>query len=527
MATPATDNTPFIPVTQPRNAKKAKTTAQAGNHAKPEIESELRLVFQLPQKSTTAFNPASSTKHLLTEMIKHDPTIMFKALEDEDMYYPAHDPFPIKEKDFQQYFHVHNQPKRSVRPNLITIGCHVFSSKTINEIKKSTLETHTMMEWLTANHIFIEADTLGRRAIRTIGYFFNVHPNITHRTSFKTNISDALDRVRMKKSEAIELAPEAAESYELDIDDEDDTFPFVPPFEIFVTYVGYGTGTTRVRTRALAIKTNVVYGQLLHELLLRMATNKTDKTDNPLLKYVPVGTAHTLGPEPYKQLIRTNNAYLNSVATIPVIGIPDEALELRIETRNSDHNPCYKTLKEIFLDNEWCCNIEPTETAGKILFITTKGDLDVGRQWLDENLAALFTVHLPKNQHFRPDPENPIAKRKENDQVTPTLQAYMDSLKQTIQPTALSSKSNQSKFAKPPTTRASQLIPISYKQTLEKNLPKTLATQKQPPKTDNNKKRRTNDNSSTKSTDNDTEVTMLSNQTTAITDLKQEIIATL
>jgi len=246
MATPETDNNPFIPVTKPRNAKKAKASAQVGTHAKPEIESELRLVFQLPQKSTTAFNPASSTKHLLTEMIKHDPTIMFKSLEDEDMYYPAHDTFPIKEADFKQYFHVHNQPKRPVRPNLITIGCHIFSSKTITEIKKSTLESHTMMEWLTANHIFIEADTLGRRAIRTIGYFFNVHPNITHRTSFKTNISEALDRVRMKKSEVIELAPEAADTYELDIDDEDDTFPFVPPFEIFVTYVGYGTGTSRV-----------------------------------------------------------------------------------------------------------------------------------------------------------------------------------------------------------------------------------------------------------------------------------------
>jgi len=87
---------------------------------------------------------------------------------------------------------------------------------------------------------------------------------------------------------------------------------------------------------------------------------------------------NTLGPEPYKQLIHTNNAYLSSVATIPVIGIPDEALELRIETRNSDNNSCFKTLKEIFLDNEWCCNIEQTETASKILFITTKDDLDTG-----------------------------------------------------------------------------------------------------------------------------------------------------
>jgi len=244
MATPATNNTPFIPVTKPHNAKKAKASAQAGTYVKPKIKSELCLVFQLPQKLTMAFNLASSTKHLLTKMIKHNLMIMFKSLEDDNMYYPAHEPFPIKESDFQQYFQVHNQPKHPVQPNLITIGCHLFSSKMINEIIKSTLEMHTMMEWLTANHIFIEADTLGCRAIQTIRYFFNVHPNITHHMSFKTNISDALDRVHMKKSEVIELAPDAADSYELDNDDDDDTFPFVPPFNIFVTYVGYGTGTT-------------------------------------------------------------------------------------------------------------------------------------------------------------------------------------------------------------------------------------------------------------------------------------------
>jgi len=135
-----------------------------------------------------------------------------------------------------------------------------------------------------------------------------------------------------------------------------------------------------------------------------MVTQKTDNTDNLVLKYVLVGTANTLGPEPYKQLIRTNNAYLTSVATIPVIGIPDEALELKIEICNSNNNPCFKTLKEIFLDNEWCCNIEPTETAGKILFIATKGDLDVGHQWLDENLPALFTIHLPKTGTSDPTP---------------------------------------------------------------------------------------------------------------------------
>jgi len=57
------------------------------------------------------FNPAARIKQLLTEMIKHNPSIAFLSLIDKDVYYLAHDPFPAKEDDFKQYFHVHNQPK--------------------------------------------------------------------------------------------------------------------------------------------------------------------------------------------------------------------------------------------------------------------------------------------------------------------------------------------------------------------------------------------------------------------------------
>jgi len=61
MVTLATDTNPFIPVMKPHNAKQTQTSAKAGTHVKLEIKMELRIVFQLPQKSTMAFNPASST----------------------------------------------------------------------------------------------------------------------------------------------------------------------------------------------------------------------------------------------------------------------------------------------------------------------------------------------------------------------------------------------------------------------------------------------------------------------------------
>jgi len=60
---------------------------------------------------------------------------------------------------------------------------------------------------------------------------------------------------------------------------------------------------------------------------------------------------------------------------------------------------------------EWCTQIKPTQMPGRILLITTKSNLDQGRQWLDDNLPPLFTIYLPKNPKFAPDEDQPIAQR--------------------------------------------------------------------------------------------------------------------
>jgi len=82
----------------------------------------------------------------------------------------------------------------------------------------------------------------------------------------------------------------------------------LPPYILLLPLVGYGTGTNQVATHTLGIKTNVVYGNLLHKLLLCMANTITNK---PCLKYVLIGTTKIIGLEPYKQFICANNATTN------------------------------------------------------------------------------------------------------------------------------------------------------------------------------------------------------------------------
>jgi len=533
MASQDADNAPFIPVTRPKALKKACFIPQGDNGAKPEVDTEIRIVFQLPNKPRDTFNPAYSIKQLFSEWIKHDASIAIHSLTDDNLLYPAHKPFPTKETDFQQFFLVHSIPKCPTRQNLITIGCCILSTKTVTEVKKSILDDSTMMDWLNQHHVFLEADTLGHEAVRTIGYFFNVHPRLTHKTSFKANIRASLAQVTMMPEEVIDLDPLAKHFYDekeanhtddidletaIDLYDAEPTDIYIPPFELLITNVGYSTGTTQVSMRTLGIKTNVAHGKLLHELLLCMATTRTD---NPILKYVPVGMAYTIGPEHYKQLIRANNAYLTSLASIPIIGISDNTLEQTIPVQHPTLSNYRLTIKEVLLCNDWCVNIEPTETDGKIFVLTTKAKLDIARQWLDENLPVIFTHHLPKNPTFTPDPDNPIAKHTDQQHITTTLLDYADALKATLPPSQLQNMAQTSKYARPPPNRPPPLVNISYKEAITRN-----NTPTNNPNTNNStKKWCTQDNTSTttKVTNNLTD----NNPTAvALADLKQEILST-
>jgi len=104
-------------------------------------------------------------------------------------------------------------------------------------------------------------------------------------------------------------------------------------------------------------------------------------------------------------------------------------------------------IKDVLLQNDWCVNIEPTKTNRKIFVLTTKSNLDIACQWLDENLLIIFTHHLPKNHTFTPDPDNPIAKCTDQQHLTSTLLDYTEALKATLPPSQLQQNTNASKFA--------------------------------------------------------------------------------
>jgi len=146
--------------------KKAKTTPTGAPHEKLEIEMEIQVTFQIPQKHCGEFNLMQCMKQMTTKMRKYDATITIHALDSkEELLYPQYDKFLTKETEFEQYFFVHPIPNWPIYCNQITIGCRMLSTQTINNIKKATNDMMMMMEWLKKSNTYIKVDSLGRKMI--------------------------------------------------------------------------------------------------------------------------------------------------------------------------------------------------------------------------------------------------------------------------------------------------------------------------------------------------------------------------
>jgi len=89
----------------------------------------------------------------------------------------------------------------------------MLSTKSIKELKAAKNDNSTLMAWLKANHIYVEADTLGCKTICMIGYLFFLHLQMTHHTSCKGILQEALFDVKLTHDAVLAIDPDALEHY--------------------------------------------------------------------------------------------------------------------------------------------------------------------------------------------------------------------------------------------------------------------------------------------------------------------------
>jgi len=182
-------------------------------------------------------------------------------------------------------------------------------------------------------------------------------------------------------------------------------------------------------------------------------------------------------------MLSENNKYLTALATIPIEGIDDETLDLTVTPPNAKHPNEQVSIRNILLSNPWCIQVEPTQTPGKILLVTMKGQITKARRWLDENLNPLFTIFLARNPAYKPNNEQPVPARTDIVKHTEAMQTYAQSLIRKYhvspyQPTLQTDK----KYDKPPQS-TKRTAKLTYDPQNFPPLPNTKTNDKQTPTT--------------------------------------------
>jgi len=102
----------------------------------------------------------------------------------------------------------------------------------------------------------------------------------------------------------------------------------------------------------------------------------------------------------------------------------------------------------------WCTQVEKTETPGKIIVVTTKGQIQMAWCWLDDNIPKLFNMYLPKNPTYHPY-QQALPIRTNHIETMEAMTTYADALKVKFQRSNTPTDGTTKQFRKPPTCKIS------------------------------------------------------------------------
>jgi len=163
----------------------------------------------------------------------------------------------------------------------------------------------------------------------------------------------------------------------------DDYIPILPNFELYRTRISHsGTPSQVVTTDMISIKGLPKDAKLLGEFFTRMASEtSTDQRDGIFL---PKGAVHLLGTSTFEQVLKENNFFLTSVATISMI------MEYNAWFAVIDANNTSET--ELVLP--WFLHLESV-THSKSIIVTTKSNILAAGAWIDANLESMICKSIP------------------------------------------------------------------------------------------------------------------------------------
>jgi len=295
--------------------KKAHMDHVEATDEENKTETLLLITFKKPLKTGTEINVAANVIMLLDTMMKADPMLAVLTLDRQATFHPKNNALPSNEDKFKHFFLVHPQSSNPAFKNQISIGCILRSTKSVADIKATTIDNVSILDWLHTKKIFIKTDNLGHDTTKVVGILLCIHPEKSSRKhyslTFKTSPS-----IRIKSSTWTKW-PSTTTS-----------MPWI--VAIISLHMFHHSNLSRwfsdIPTRPLPLpleplpfKCNTPHYVLLRELFSLLFTKPSPAIAH--IQFSLSGIIMLIGPGAYCNLLQDNNKYFNNLITVPVAGV--------------------------------------------------------------------------------------------------------------------------------------------------------------------------------------------------------------
>jgi len=380
-------------------------------------------------------------------MLKDESSLVLRTACNDQQIILETASIPNDEKEFKKFFKVSTLRIEKRNQSHVCIGCHVLSNRNLSSIKFKSTDSH-LLAWLKKERVFVEADSLGIDRPITIGYFTKIAPELTHLKNFRDDLINQLLLIDIDAETAVELAPYLKDAQLDAMSNGDEYVPILPNFEVYKTRLSHGREPSQVSTEVIGIKCAPRDDKLLGEFFTRMAS--VNSTDHRNGIFLPKGAAYLLGPQTYAQVLKENNFFLSTVATIPVNLEYAAWFAILDPEQTSETEPI--SLHAHLLRQPWFIRIDSV-TRNKCFIVTTRPNLPDARAWIDANLEPLIRKSIPPGS----EPTSPMPRRLDKPVYSTTSRTYADILKQqfSLAPTASSTENDHTR---PPRKRQATVI---------------------------------------------------------------------
>ncbi len=388
------------------------------NFVTRDFDLAIRAFFPTPT-APTKFNPTSAMHHLLRTMLKDEPSLVLRMPNNNQQIELATAPLPTGEKAFKQYFNVSTPHAECTNTTHVCISCNLLSNRSLGSIKFHSTDSH-LLGWLKKAKVFLEADSLGTKRPITVSYFTKIDPTVTHLANFREHLINKLMLIEIDAETVIDLAPHLKPIQLEAMSNGNEFTAILPPFEVYKTRLSHGHDPMKITTEVIGVKGKLKDAKLLGEFFAIMASETSNNARDGV--FVPKGAVHLLGIDTYARVLNDNNFFLDTVVTIPV-NLEYAAWYAVIDPNQTNGNKPI-SIHDHLICQLWFLRIESV-TRTKCWIVTTKSNLSVARQWLDDNLQPMVHKSIPAG--INPSPSC-LPRQLDKLTYTKTSQSYADIL---------------------------------------------------------------------------------------------------